>query len=427
MKNLITIEVKNIVEAPWNTRGEIDESNVRSLASSIKTEGLLSPLNVIANGAKRGKYICFDGCRRLAACKSLHMNTVECYLWDIDEADAKVKTVTANIQREADDPLMSARVICELLDAGKSVDEIAAGLGKSVAWVNRRRRLVAIAEEAKNIAGKVTIASLEKISALPEKTRAKVITDCENRIKWYHECSDANVDSLIQSASKDLDAAKFDKTACESCDKRTGLQQDLFGTTDGKLGKCLDCKCFDKTLKAWQNALIAKKVADCTETVKCKWRWQIPDKAKSDKPTRKCPCAYVAVESDGSVIVKYGPSKKVEDEAKKKAEDERRAERDARNAEYKRNDKIYNKFTDFFGVEENRNVIREKFVEIIGKCKLDDAQKEFVVDCIVTNICDADEYDSVADVLSAFPNAGEMCGIGDEDAKWFIERNKSND
>ena len=118
-----TIALGKIAEAQWNTRSEISEASVRALAESIKADGLLQPLNVIADGTSGVEaYICFDGCRRLNALRLLGAEEAPCRVWDITEAEAKVKTVTANIQREDDDPILAANVIGELLADGEKPD-----------------------------------------------------------------------------------------------------------------------------------------------------------------------------------------------------------------------------------------------------------------------------------------------------------------
>ena len=73
-----TIALGKIAEAPWNTRNEISEASVKALAVSIKADGLLQPLNVIADGANNGAFVCFDGCRRLNALRSIGAKDAPC-------------------------------------------------------------------------------------------------------------------------------------------------------------------------------------------------------------------------------------------------------------------------------------------------------------------------------------------------------------
>lgn len=426
-----TIALGKIAEAPWNTRSEISEASVRALAESIKADGLLQPLNVIKSDyqtdfATGAEFVCFDGCRRLNALRAIGAKDAPCRVWDITEDEAKVKTVTANIQREDDDPLLAAKVIGDLLAAGHNPEQIASKLGKSTPWVNRRRKLIALTEAAQKLVGMVTVDALERIASLPQKAQERVVDAAENRAKCC-EGSMVTVADLrydIERESRDLDNAVFDTENCVACEKRTGAQADLFGVADGKLGKCLDCKCFEKCVKAWTDAKIADVVPDGTEVVRIEYAWDCPSEATADKPSKKCPCAYVFVNHNGEVYVKFGPSKKQLDAEKKAHEDELAEKRKEKSAVRERESQIGDKFREFFGDEENRDAV----VKAVKSClaKPTKAQLAWIVDLVADNWGDIWDDEDFANVLRVFPFTLELCGISKDDAKWYIERNSSN-
>lgn len=333
---LTQIDINIVSFAPWNTRAEITEASVRDIAESIKASGLITPINVIERG---GKYICFDGNRRLAACRAAKMKYIAANIWDITDDEAKVKTVTANLQREDDDPLLAARLIGEMLDAGETVAEIGAKLGKSDAWVNRRRKLIALADEIKDDAALFTLDALERLAALTKDAQAKVLKYAKPRAEYIGRINSASIRDDINRATSDLDCAGWCKDEsgelyekCRNCPKRTGAEGYLFAVVDGDLGRCLDAKCFKATEQAHRNALIAAVAPGGTEIVQLKYPYEIPSEAKAEKRSKANPCAYVAFDYCGNLAVKFGPSKKAIDERKAKEEAERKAKNEAEKA-----------------------------------------------------------------------------------------------
>lgn len=424
-----TIELENISDAPWNTRSEISEASVKALAESIKADGLLQPLNVIPDETE-DHYICFDGCRRLNALRLLGADEAPCRVWDITEADAKVKTVTANIQREDDDPLLAAKVIGELLSDGEKPEQIASKLGKTTPWVRRRAKLCALAPEvAEKIVGKVTMDALEKIAVMPPKAQLNLVKAVENRVKYANgalvTASDIRWD--IQREQADLDGAAFDTKPCKRCEKRTGAQPDLWGETDGELGYCNDSACYREKMTAFEDDLISKATKGVKEVERVDGDWAIPREADADKPTKKKPCAYAFIDTDDDgntvAVVKYGPSRAEIDAAREAEQRARDAEREAESEERERNRTIKAKFTETMQSEERDDDVRKAIGALIGKREADEDQRGWIVDLIADNWADLWNSDDIANVLRVFPFTRELCGISDEDAEWFIERN----
>lgn len=424
-----TIAIGKIAEAPWNTRQAISEASVNTLAESIKADGLLQPLNVIPDETD-DHYICFDGCRRLNALRLLGAEEAPCRVWDITEAEAKVKTVTANIQREDDDPILAAKVIGELLSDGEKPEQIASKLGKTTPWVRRRAKLCALAPEvAEKIVGKVTMDALEKIAVMPPKAQLNLVTAVENRVKYANGAlvRAADIRWDIQREQADLDEAPFCTGDCRACEKRTGAQPDLWGEADGELGYCNDSACFREKVNAFEYDLIAKATKGVKFVERCDGKWNVPPEADADRPTKKKPCAYVYIDTDDAgnkvAVVKYGPSRAEIDAAREAEQKARDAEREAESEDRERNRTIKAKFTETMQSEERDDDVRKAIGSIIGNLEANECQRGWIVDLIANNWADLWSDDDIANVLSVFPFTREICGISDEDADWFIERN----
>ena len=415
-----TIAIGKIVEAKWNTRSEITESSVNALAESIKADGLLQPLNVIADG---DKFVCFDGCRRLNALRSIKAKDAPCRVWGITEAEAKVKTVTANLQREDDDPLLAAKVIGELLDAGENPEQIASKLGKTTPWVRRRAKLCALASDvAEKIVGKVTLDALEKIAVMPPKAQSNLVNAVKRRVGYANgnliTASDLRYD--IQREQADLDEAQFCTGDCRACDKRTGAQPDLWGETDGKLGHCNDYACFREKVNAFEDDLIAKATKGAKSVERCEGSWNVPKEADADRPTKKKSCAYVYV-VDCKAFVKFGPTREEIDAAHKEEQEARKAEEEAKSAERDRERRIKNAFRDAMLSEDRVASIRDSIRDLVAGENATEDQLEWIADVVACNIEELWTTEDIARVLRVFHFTRELCGISDEDAKWYID------
>ena len=418
------MKIKDIKQCPWNTRSEITEASVKTLAESMKADGLIQPISV-CDAEDGDGYVCYDGNRRLAAAVLLGWKEIAANYTDITIADAKVRTVTANIQREDDDPLLAAKVIGALLADGEKPEQIASKLGKTTPWVRRRAKLCALAPEvAKKIVGKVTLDALEKIAVMPDKAQRNLVKAVENRVKYANGklVTAADIRWSIQSEQADLDGAPFDTKPCKLCEKRTGAQPDLWGETDGKLGSCLDCVCYKAKVKEHEDALVADATQGLKEVERVDGDWAIPREADADKPTKKKPTAYVYIGDDGAAVVRYGPSRSAIDAARKAEQKAREAEQEAKNAEYERGRGIKAKFTETMQSEECDEAVRKAIGAVIGKRETDEDQRGWIVDLIADNWADLWNSDDIANVLRVFPFTRELCGISDEDAEWFIER-----
>lgn len=323
------VEVDGLVPAPWNPRKDITPESVADLAANIKAGGgLLENIGVWPNKETGELYIIY-GNRRVVACKVLGLKTVPAMVYDCSEVEAREKTRSENELRLGIDPLEDCRLLSSMREKGRTEQEIAAHYGLPIAMVCRRLKLSDLAPSirAKVAEGfDITTDALERLSAYPIEIQdhaAELIQDGTADVTrtW------AYFEHEVESMTRDLDeGTKFDD--CAACPMRTGATPDLFGEVTGNLGRCLNPECY----KRHADDLIRKQVDELIdpnvkERVKLKGTYAFYQAgAQSDKPSAKNPCAYWAVDYDGSVKVKYGPSKadKRKAAAVEKEKDEKR-------------------------------------------------------------------------------------------------------
>ena len=304
---LKTLKVEGLEHAPWNPRSaeELawDNPAMVELIASVKAGGINQSLAVWdrCNGEAM---LVIAGNRRLEAARACGLETIPALVYaGISEGRAHEITRVENEMRLGVDPLRDAELIGRMLNLGVSQKTVAAHFAMSEAMVCRRVKLLGLIPEVREVAVKkrnIATDALEQIALYPEEVQRECLADIKraaNRdgsvvrfrdVKW-------SFNRLMRA----LDDAKFDVESCKTCPKRTGAQPDLWGDVpaDGKLGSCLDCKCFEGKLREYRAARVAADVgadvplvdgdaADVYEYQICRR----PD--FSDRKSKRTPCAW---------------------------------------------------------------------------------------------------------------------------------------
>lgn len=340
----VKIKADKLVHCPWNPRGEITAESVADLAASIREKGLLQDIGVMCIPGSDGYWVIY-GNRRFVAAVTSGMGEIPCKVYsELSETDAREITRIENEVRLGIDPLKDAELLHSFVQAGRSYEDVGLMFGVSAATVCRREKLIDLDESIRKMMadGAVTIATnaLEHIASYPADIQKKASSAIKNR-GCYSEIRWNDIRHTFDSITNDLDEAQFIKAGysvkCTACMNRTGCQTDLFGalTGDGKLGRCLDGRCFGSTKKEWIADELNRKIpAECTERVEMRYSWQMEGSAYGPKMTKSKPCAYYCVCWDGTVEVKFGPSKsalEAEEAERKRIEEDRRQQEDVRN------------------------------------------------------------------------------------------------
>lgn len=338
------ISVGELTPCPWNPRGEITPESVADLTASIKARGLLQNIGVWKRPDADGYYVIF-GNRRFVACVNAMMPEIRCRVFECSEVEAHEITRIENEARLGVSPIEDAKLIGKMLDMGYSGKEIAAHFAISEACVTRRRKLLDLSPAWIGRAAEVEIPAdaLEGVSAYPVQIQDRVLSRVTN---WALREGWSCLRSFFYEATQDLDSgydfAAFDSELlerCRKCPKRTGAQPDLFGDVDGKLGRCLDGKCFKATKAAWRKKIIDDVVPpEVTERHELGPYDNINDKCYTDKPTRGKPAAYYKIEirrDKVTVRVRYGAGKAEKKAAEKMREAKERKEEERQRAREK--------------------------------------------------------------------------------------------
>lgn len=145
---LFSIPVDAIKRNPHQPRRIFDEASLFELAESIRSCGVIQPLNV--RKLDDNTYELISGERRLKASKLIGLKTVPAIVMNIEEEKSAVIALIENLQRENlsffEEALAYEKLISEF---SLTQDELAFKLGKSQSAVANKLRLLKLSDEIK--------------------------------------------------------------------------------------------------------------------------------------------------------------------------------------------------------------------------------------------------------------------------------------
>lgn len=168
---------ENIKPNPHQPRVRFDYNELEGLACSIRSNGLLQPINVRV--LSDGSFELISGERRLRAARMIGMNNIPCVVMNVSDEQSALFAIIENVQRQNLDFFEEAVALERLMiDHGLSQEQIAKKLGKSPSSLSNKLRLLRLPEETRD---KITYAGLTErharaLLSLPDNvTRARVL------------------------------------------------------------------------------------------------------------------------------------------------------------------------------------------------------------------------------------------------------------
>jgi len=297
---LIFVDPKVIVESKTNPRRTVKDASFGDLVASVAEQGVLQPVLVrpagtISSGAYAGqnRYELVAGHRRVAAAREAALESVPCFVRDLDDKQALEIQVIENLQRSDLHPLEEAQGYRQLIDQhGYTPEQLADRVGKSKGYIYARLKLGALTPAAREpfLEGKVDASIALLIARLPvqfqDEATKQILAGGYEEIPQAKRPPNLEDDDSFQHAARPLtyreasrfvqryfmlrlDRAPFDPKdlklvpaagACAACPKRTGNQPELFGDVKSA-DVCTDPDCFGKKREAAWRAWAAAEEA----------------------------------------------------------------------------------------------------------------------------------------------------------------------
>ncbi len=146
------ISIDKIVPSPYQARKVFTDEEIKELADSIASEGLIQPL--LVRQTKEG-YELIAGERRLRACRMLGLKKVVVVVQTASDASAAVKGLIENLQRSDLNPIEEARGIWNLMENFHLTQEaVSQRIGKPRSSIANSLRLLKLPDEVQGYISK---------------------------------------------------------------------------------------------------------------------------------------------------------------------------------------------------------------------------------------------------------------------------------
>jgi ParB family chromosome partitioning protein len=298
-----------LTESKTNPRRTFDDVALQELASSIRAQGVLSPLLVRPLNDRSFEIVA--GARRYRAAQLAEVNSVPVRIVQLTDAQAIEMSIVENLQRKDVHPLEEAqgfRALLNLDEPKYSIEQIAAKTGKSPAYCLARLKLTelapavveAFAKDEIGVGHALLLAKLqpgqqeqalaacfkEDWSAGGQKAK-RILLPVRNLQFWI----ESNILLILKDAPFDKRDAQLVPAAgsCVDCPKRTGHNKLLFSEL-GKQDSCSDPNCYQSKVSAH----LAKTIAAKPQIVQISTAYGVQKEGSTTLPRNK----YTAIRDD---------------------------------------------------------------------------------------------------------------------------------
>jgi len=268
-----------LTESKTNPRRTFEENALKELAESIRSQGVLSPL--LVRPLTENGFEIIAGARRYRAAQIAEQSTVPVRIVHLSDAAALEAQLVENLIRSEIHPMEEAqgfRALLDLEDPKYSVEQIAAKVGKTPAFVAQRLKLSDLAPAAVEAfyADSIGVGHALLLAKLPADQQEQALRACFKEV-YANEDKLARILLPVRNLQfwiatnillilKDAPFNKRDAQlvpiagSCADCPKRTGHNKLLFGDDLGKQGdQCTDPTCYQAKLSAHVAKAIATK------------------------------------------------------------------------------------------------------------------------------------------------------------------------
>ena len=165
------IEIDKITRNPSQPRKTFGEQELKELAHSIKTKGVLQAILVRPDPNKPGHFQIIAGERRYRAAKGVGLKSIPAVVKEVDELELLEVGIIENVQRADLNPMEEAEAYEKLMKRfGRTQESLGASVGKSRAHIANTLRLLTLPAEAREHlrAGRISAGHARAALAAPD-------------------------------------------------------------------------------------------------------------------------------------------------------------------------------------------------------------------------------------------------------------------
>lgn len=267
-------------ESKTNPRRVFDNAALKELASSIHSQGVLSPL--LVRPLTESGFEIVAGARRYRAAQMAEVATVPVRIVHLSDAEALAAQLVENLIRAEIHPMEEAEGFARLLSLNEpkyTIEQLGARVGKQPSFIAARLKLMDLVKPVVDAfySNEIGVGHALLLAKLPGDMQEQALSACFKEV--YNGSSqkparillpvrnlqfwiETNVLLILKDAPFDKRDAQLVPTAgsCADCPRRTGHNKLLFGDDLGKQGdRCVDPKCYNAKVAAHVAKTIATK------------------------------------------------------------------------------------------------------------------------------------------------------------------------
>jgi ParB family chromosome partitioning protein len=304
------IPLSLLVESSTNPRQHFEDDDLNELSDTIRKSGVFQA--ILARPKEERLEIVF-GARRYRASLLAGKETIPALVREMSDAEVLEAQLVENLQRRDVHPMEEAegyKRLLTLTEPTYTVEQIAAKVGKTPAYITTRLKLTELCDEvaAAFYRNHIGVGHALLLAKLPPDQQQAALKACFKEMHTSSEDKPARVllpvrnlqfwiDSNILLLLKDAPFNKRDAQlvaaagSCADCPKRTGHNKLLFGDDLGRQGdQCTDPGCY--RLKV--DAHVVKSIAAKPELVQISTGFGVQKEGSPVLPRNK----YTAIRDD---------------------------------------------------------------------------------------------------------------------------------
>jgi len=274
------LPLSQLNESKTNPRRVFDDAALKELATSIRSQGVLSPL--LVRPLTENGFEIVAGARRYRAAQIAEVATVPVRIVHLSDAEVLEAQLVENLIRAEIHPMEEAEGFARLLaleEPKYSIEQIGARVGKSAVFVASRLKLVDLVPAAVDAfyANEIGLGHALLLAKLPADQQTAALSACFKEaynsggqkptrillpVRSLQFWIETNILLVLKDAPFDKRDMQLVSTAgsCAECPKRTGHNKLLFGDDLGKQGdRCTDPVCYQSKVAAHVAKAVAAK------------------------------------------------------------------------------------------------------------------------------------------------------------------------
>jgi ParB family chromosome partitioning protein len=266
-----------LTESATNPRRVFEDAALKELAESIRSQGVLSPL--LVRPLSNQSFEIVAGARRYRAAQIAEAPTVPVRIVNLTDAEALEAQLIENLQRRDVHPLEEAqgfKALLNLDDPKYSIEQIAARVGKSPAYVAQRLKLTELCASVVEAfyAEEIGVGHALLLAKLQPEQQEKALAECFREewagggkkpkrillpVRHLQQWIEQRLMLILNLAPFNIRDAQLVPAAgsCVDCPQRTGHNKLLFA--DVREDACIDPTCYQTKVAAHVAKTIAEK------------------------------------------------------------------------------------------------------------------------------------------------------------------------